>query len=204
MAGSVSSRRLFKCADSIDLWQLATQLGMVLTHILSPMVNIWSHTRALMCSFKDMYSRCLWIILNTKFYCSVLRTLFLLFSSANIMAFGRLIIFATLFAPSDGSNKKPFLAAPNPQMEKQRQQDLIRALFAKYRKWEIDLRRCSKYKVLNIHQSRKYKKHVQDNLNLSRRTSWHREGESELSFRSSEFVETISTNFFVFLWWKHI
>ena len=73
---SVSSRRLFKCADSIDLWQLATQLGMVLTHILSPMVNIWSHTRALMCSFKDMYSRCLWIILNTKFYCSVLRTLF--------------------------------------------------------------------------------------------------------------------------------
>ena len=103
------------------------------------------------------------------------------------MAFGRLIIFATHFASSDGSNKKPFLAAPNPQMEKQRQQDLIRALFAKYRKWEIDLRRCSKYKVLNIHQSRKYKKHVQDNLNLSRRTSWHREGESELSFRSSEF-----------------
>ena len=76
------------------------------------------------------------------------------------MAFGRLKIFATHFASSDGSNKKPFLAAPNPQMEKQRQQDLIRALFAKYRKWEIDLRRCSKYKVLNIHQSRKYKKHV--------------------------------------------
>ena len=55
------------------------------------------------------------------------------------------IIFATLFASSDGTNEKPFLAAPNPQMEKQRQQDLIRALFAKYRKWEIDLRRCSTY-----------------------------------------------------------
>ena len=142
-----------------------------------------------------------WIILNTKFYCSVLRTLFLLFSSANFIAFKRLLLYLQHFASSDGSNKKPFLAAPNPQMEKQRQQDLIRALFAKYRKWEIDLRRCSKYKVLNIHQSRKYKKHVHDNLNLSRRTSWHREGESELSFRSSEFVETKST---IFLWWKHI
>ena len=156
MAGSVSSQRLFKCADSIDLWQLATQLGMVLTHILSPMVNIWSHTRALMCSFKDMYSRCLWIILNTKFYCSVLRTLFLLFSSANFIAFKRLLLYLQHFASSDGSNKKPFLVAPNPQMEKQRQQDLIRALFAKYRKWEIDSRSCGKEKYKCVVYSGKW------------------------------------------------
>ena len=86
--------------------------------------------------------------------------LFTLFKCQYFGVWKTFIIFATLFASSDGSNKKPFLAAPNPQMEKQRQQDLIRALFAKYRKWEIDLRRCSTYNILNIHHSRKYKKNM--------------------------------------------
>ena len=51
------------------------------------------------------------------------------------------------FSPVPPSRTKPFLPSLNPQMEKQdgqRQQDLIRALFAKYRKWEIDSHSCGK------------------------------------------------------------
>ena len=108
--------------------------------------------------------------------------LFTLFKCQYFGVWKTFIIFATLFASSYGSNKKPFLAAPNPQMEKQRQQDLIRALFAKYRKWEIDLRRCSTYIFCIFTNQENTKKHAHDNLNLSQCTSWHREGESELLF----------------------